>query len=264
MDKILPLTFQKIHNWSHITFMQHVEAMMTSQNMVSHGFEKLIEDLKLAIEAENASLRVRRKSYITDELVKLNKQREELYAGMLYHYESCLRHYDEALRKAAKGISHIMKSIAYIHNTSSLSRYIYINKITFNIRKPRYAAIVEILQLQGWLDALDALNENYQTMYYQRSGEKTNQGSGNVRAQREVTDKVYQNIVKRVHALIIIDGPEDYTHFVRLLNVYIAHEKQSIAIREGWRRHKKEKKAEEEKLELEKLEKNVDIAPLEV
>jgi len=251
MDKILPLALQKMKNDGHNSFMNKVKKLLESENMASHGFEKHIEELNRTLQAEDASRRVRRKSYMTKELVKLNAKREELYAGMLYQYESCLRHYDDSLRKAAKSISPIMKSIAYIHNTSNTIRHVYIQKITMNLRNPKYAGIVASMQLQGWLDALDAANDNYNTMWVNRISEHAQQGDGNVRVKREITDKAYQAIVKRLNALIIIDGPEEYAHFVRLLNLYIAEEKQSIAIREGWRRHKKEKKAEKEKQQAE-------------
>jgi hypothetical protein len=251
MDKILPLALQKMKNDGHNSFMNKVKKLLESENMASHGFEKHIEELNLAWQAEDASRRVRRKSFLTAELVKLNAKREELYAGMLYQYESCLRHYDDSLRKAAKSISPIMKSIAYIHNTSNTIRHVYIQKITVNLRKPQYARIIASMQLQGWLDALDAANDNYQTMWMNRISEQAQQGDGNVGLKREVTDKTYQAIVKRVNALIIVDGPEEYAHFVRRLNLYIAEEKKSIAIREGWRKHKKEKKAEKEKQQAE-------------
>jgi len=247
--KILPITLQKIENENHNALMSSVKDAFESENIVSYGFETLIEALKVALQAESNAMGVRRKSYLTDELVKMNARREELYAGMYYHYQSCLRHYDETMRKAAKGISHIMKSIAYIHNTSNMTRHAYIYKITYNIRLPMYAAMVETMQLTGWLDALDAQNDLYQETWMNRNSEqaKKGNGNGNVRSKRIITDRAYQDIVQRLNALIIIEGPEKYTHLVRLLNVYISDEKKSMAIREGWRKHNKAKKAEAEK-----------------
>jgi len=244
MDKILPITFQKMKNDSHNAFMHDVQVMLANENMPLQGFEKHIEAFNLALQAEEAASRVRRKSERTNELVKLNAQREELYAGLMYHYESCVRHYDESKRLAAHRISPIMKSIAYMHNTSNINRNVYIFKIILNLRKPENAAFAETLELSGWMDALDALNQAYQTKSNERISEQSRKGNGNVRVAREVTDKAYQNIVKRMNALMTLNGPEEYSPFVRLLNVHIEHAKKSIAIREGWRKHKKEKKDE--------------------
>ena len=241
MDKILPITFQKMKNGSHNAFMHDVKGLLADENMPLQGFEKLIEAFNLALEAENTAKEVRRKSCITDGMVKLNAQREERYAGLFHHYQSCLRHYDEAMREAAKDISHIMKSIAYIHNASNMNRYDYIRKITANIRKKEYAAAVETLELNGWLDALNALNESHLTTLNSRDTERIMRPDGNVLKARKVTDKAYQDIIKRMDALMILNGPEEYSHFVRLLNFHLAEAKKSIAIREGWRKHKKEK-----------------------
>ena len=244
MDRILPVTLQKMKNYTHNAFMHDVESVLIAENMASHGFEKNMEALNLALQAEDASLRVRRKNYKTDDLVKLNAYREELYAGLLYQHQSYLRHYDESLRKAAGRIAHLLKSIAFIHNTSNLLRYTRINTILLKLRKPEFAPFTEALQLQGWLDALDNANQQYYSLWMTRLSENAQKGSGNVLSKRVVTDKVYQGIVQRVHALILIDGPENYTHLVRRLNVSIAQERKRIAIRDGWRKHKK---AEQEK-----------------
>ncbi len=245
MDTILPITFQKMKNDSHNVFMNGVQGLLANENMPLQGFEKLIETFNLAYQSEVSASRVRRKSERTNELVKINKQREELYAGLFYHYQSSLRHYDAGKREAAKGISHIMKSIAYIHNMSNANRAGNIRKIISNIRKPQNTAIVETLQLTGWLDALDALNELYQKTDASRDSERSKRGNGNVLVARKATDKAYQDIIKRVNALIILNGSEEFDYFVRLLNMHLAEVKKSIAIREGWKRHKKEKKKEE-------------------
>lgn len=244
MDKILPITFQKMKNGAHNAFMHDVQRLLANENMPLQGFEKLIETFNLAYQSEVSASRVRRKSERTNELVKINKQREELYAGLFYHYQSSLRHYDAGKREAAKGISYIMKSIAYIHNMSNTNRAGNIRKIISNIRKPQNTAIVETLQLTGWLDALDALNELYQKTDASRNSERSMRGNGNVLMARKATDKAYQDIIKRVNALIILNGPEEFDYFVRLLNVHLAHAKKSIAIREGWKKHKKEVKDE--------------------
>jgi len=229
-------------NDGHNAFMYDVKLLLADENMPLSGFEKLIDAFNLAYDAEGAAKLVRRKSYITDDMVKVNARREEVYASLVYHHESALRHYDESLREAARGISRILKSIAYIHNASNVNREAYISNITFKLRQPKYVQFVEKLQLMGWLDALDGLNQLYQTTWMNRVDERSTRGNGNVLKARKVTDMAYQNIVKRIHALIILNETEEYNHFVRLLNVHIKHAKKSMAIREGWRRHKKKGK----------------------
>ena len=246
MDKILPITFQKMKNDSHLAFMFDVQHLLADENMPLQGFEKLIEAFNHAYDAEVAARLVRRKSYITDDMVKVNTRREEVYASLVYHYESALRHYDETLREAARGISGILKSIAYIHNASNVNREVYINNITLKLRQPKYALFVEKLQLLGWLDALDGLNELYQNTWMNRVDERSKRGNGNVLKARKVTDVAYQNIVKRVNALIILNETEEYEHFIKLLNMHIEHAKKSLAIREGWQRHKKEEEKKNE------------------
>jgi len=231
-----------MHNSAHIAFMSHVKNLLTTENMPIEAFEKQIETFNMALLAEETTARVRRKSFLTDEMVNLNAQREELYAGLVHHYESCLRHYDASVRQATHDISHIMKSIAFMHNQSNIDRNLSIRKITSKIRRTQYAPQVETMQLSGWLDALDRLNETYQQTSDKRISEKAQAGNGNVRKSREVTDKAYQDIIRLVNALIVVNGPENYSLFVGRMNLHIAEVKKSMAISEGWRKHMKEKK----------------------
>jgi hypothetical protein len=241
MDKILSVTFQKMKNGSHNAFMYDVNRMLANENLSLQGFEKLIEAFNLAYTAEEAANRVRRKSFITEEMVKLNARREEVYASLVYHYESSQRHYDETMRKAAHGISYLIKSIAWMHNMSNVKRGVDIWKITSNLRLPKNQPYIQMLQLDGWMDALDELNRMYQEADNNRNSERSMRGNGNVLLARKVTDKVYQDIVKRMNALMILNETDEKNDFVKLLNVHITDAKKSIAIREGWKKHKKEK-----------------------
>lgn len=244
MVQILSIPFQKMNNLGHKTLMHTVAELISSQNIPTPGCETLIQSFNMAIEAEGDAILVRRKSYITDEMVKMNELREDLYAGMYYHYESCLRHYDTSIREAAKDISYIMKSIAYIHNTSNITRNGYLRKIIYNLR--RYDALMNVLQMKGWVDALETASQDYQKLWSDRITEDSGKGNGNVLSARVVTDKACRELLKRINALITLSDGEEYNHFIRLLNVYIAGEKKSIAIRAGWRRHKKEGKEKED------------------
>jgi len=246
MVQILSIPFQKMNNLGHKTLMHTVAKLLLSEKIPTPGCETLIETFNMAIEAEGDAIQVRRKSYITDDMVKMNEYREELYAGMYYHYESSLRHYDASIREAAKDISYIMKSIAYIHNTSNLDRNGYLRKIIYNLCMPNLAPMMDALQMQGWVDALEAANLDYQRLWSDRVTEDVGKGNGNVLSARVVTDKACRELLKRINALITLSDSEEYDHFIRLLNVYIAGEKKSIAIRAGWRRHKKEGKHDAE------------------
>ena len=236
MDNIMPITFQKMKNGAHNSFMHIVSDYLADKEMPLDGLDEYITTFNLALKAEDAAYAVRRKSYITDEMVKLNAKREELYAGMLYHYESAMRHYDSRKREAAANISLVMKSVAYIHNSSNIDRTIRINVIISTIRNDKHAESAKTLEMNGWLEALENMNNNYETASRNRNTEKSKRGNGNVRQAREVTDKAHKKIVTRINAQIVINGPEAYSSLLHLLNNRIAEEKRSIAIRKGWRK----------------------------
>ncbi|WP_243347308.1 DUF6261 family protein [Parabacteroides sp. FAFU027] len=237
--KILSLAFQKMPNGTHNVFMHLVNDLLKDKNFPSAGYEALLESFNLALQAEDAAIGVRRKSELTAELVKLNIRREEIYSGLYHHYQSSLLHYDDEVREAAKRMEPIMISIAEMHSTSNIKRNGLIYKVTYNLRKQEDT--VRILALSGWLDALDEANARFDQVTTKRFSEMVNKGNGNVLSTRKVTDEAYRAIVVRVNAQIIFDGTETIETFVRRLNYLITKEKKRIAIRDGIRRHKKEK-----------------------
>lgn len=239
--KIQPLSFLKMQNITHNTFMHHVKSLLESDNFQSEEYKRLTEPFNLALKAEDAAMGVRRKSELTAELVKLNARREEIYSGLYYHYQSCLLHYDDEVRGAAKPLAPIMMSIADMHSTSNVCRSGHIFKVTYNLRKREET--VRILALSGWLDALDAANDRFEQTTSKRFSEKAAKGNGNVLSTRKVTDEAYRAIVIRVNAQIVMEGVEKIESFVRQLNNLITKEKKRIAIRDGIRRHQKEKAA---------------------
>lgn len=236
------ITLQKMRNENHNAFMYTVKSLLQAEKELLQGSEQLIEKFIVAMQAEEKANRVSRKSELTRELVKLDAQRQEIYAGLLYHYESCLRHYDTGKREAAKQLSPIMKSIAHIHNKSKIERTVALWKITAIIRKEKYDPVVQTLGISGWLDALDAASQAYNVTDNKRNTEKSQRGNGNVLSTRVVTDEAYKAIVSRVNALAVVNGPEKYAALIRRMNKHIHESKRSLAISEGWRKHNKEKK----------------------
>lgn len=239
-DKILAVTLQKMPNLSHNTFMKRAKEWFEAHSPLFAGGEHLFEAFDLAVQAEDAANRVLRKSALTAELVRLNVEREKLYAGFYYYYQSCATHYDEKVRESAAWLAPIVKNIATIHNTSNEKRTVKIGKVSRLVR--RNSEVTAKLSLTGWLDALDRANAAYDSLRTERFNQASPKGSGNVLRTRVATDKAYKAIVKRVNALIVIEGEEKYADFTRRLNLYIEEERQSIAIREGIRRHQKKMK----------------------
>lgn len=229
---------QKMYYTAHFAFMHSVIELFDTEKLASHGFDGLINDLKVALSAQSKAANVNRKSFFTVELVKINQEREDLYAGFYFYHQSCMRHYDKAVRKAAEETNHLIKNIATIHNCSNKNRTHRISFIVEVLRKS-YADVVEQLKMGEWLHQLEMLNMAYERKEQQRFEKRIEDGSGNAGKKRVATDRAYRALIKRLNALIELEGMDDYRKTVELLNVEIKSKKKSIAIREGMRRGKK-------------------------
>lgn len=235
---VLSISLQKMHNGNHLSFMGNVLLLFDTELFTNKGFSTLINELKVATEAENKSMTVPQKSIYTEELVKINLKREEVYASLYFYYESCIRHYQTEIKQAAKQLSPVMLNIATIHNCSNLKRKAQIEKICYNMQR-KFRDEMMALNMQGWVEELNALNAAYGELDEQRLTKKTSNGSGNTGKMRVATDAAYRKLVERLNALLVLEGTNEYKKTISMLNVHIKAEKKSIAIREGMRKGRK-------------------------
>lgn len=235
---IIGLPLQKMHNDAHRLFMSRVNDMFEEIKLSSPMLEAVVNVHKVALDAETKAAGVERKSVYTDEMRALNQKREEVYAGLYYHVESCLRHYNEGLRPDAERLKSVLKPIARIHNSSTLLRGITLGRICRILRED-YASEAASLELEGWIGSLEKMNEQYDAIALRKTEKKAEDGNGNVGLTRITTDQAYRNLMQSMNGLVLMEGYEAHAATLAQLNTAIKAVRKSIAIREGMRKSRK-------------------------
>jgi len=97
------------------------------------------------------------------------------------------------------------------------------------------------LGLKPWMNKLNADNKAYEALVTGGYEEEATKSELKVKATRAEVDKVVHQIIERIEALIVIEGADNYSEFVRRLNLIFERYANTLAQRQGIAKAKREK-----------------------
>lgn len=113
-------------------------------------------------------------------------------------------------------------------------------ELNFSLRN-----LVEILGLVEWVDTIKQLNEEFQQLLLRRNDELAGRNQISASSLRPATDAAFAAIVKRINALITINGEADYAVYVAKQNQLFTKYLQSLNIQAGKSAASRDKKSKE-------------------
>jgi len=88
---------------------------------------------------------------------------------------------------------------------------------------------IDIMGLVPWINELERQNIRFKTLEATRNTEEANRTELRMKKVRVEIDDVYRKIVKRINALIEINGEAAYTGFVKEMNARIFRAQDALA-----------------------------------
>lgn len=95
----------------------------------------------------------------------------------------------------------------------------------------KYADEVALLGLKTLTDSLKAANDEVHTLMQQRNSEEAARIIGVVKEERDKVTDAYNNLVKRVNALALLEPDDAYDEFIDNVNQLIKHTKERVMTR---------------------------------
>jgi len=99
--------------------------------------------------------------------------------------------------------------------------------------RTKLPAEIVTLAIVDWIDELERQNNVFIALEATRNSEDAKKSDLRMKQVRVVVDAAYNKIVKRINALIVVNGEASYTEFVKELNVRIGRAQDSIALSRG-------------------------------
>ncbi len=238
--EIQKISFGQFRAAEHVQFgaeiCELIDGALFKEQLPQYGAYKGLHDEEWKIfKKETASM-------LTPELVQADRMRDKHTTGFFLAIESAQHHYQPEMEKAADRLAILLKlykgvtKYSYNAQTASLTRMIA------ELQKSAAAADVDLLGLAGWVSQIDIDNNNFARLMMQRSAGNMDKMEGTMLEIRSRVDTAYFEVVKRINALIVVNGKDAYAELVKLMNERIDYYKRAVAERQTASANKKAKK----------------------
>ena len=110
-DSIKRFQYERLRNEAHVQLHENFISLVKNHNAEEIGISAMFEQYIPLFETEKSALDVIAKSGLTDEIMMLDRKRDDLVRGFTYAVKSALNHYDEEKKNAAEKINLILNHI---------------------------------------------------------------------------------------------------------------------------------------------------------
>jgi hypothetical protein len=229
---ISKIKFSRLRNGEHVQFHTEVDELIAAKTPTVLGIEAQYAIYKLLFGNEYDAFDVIRKSAVTEELEAADVLRDSINSGMNGAVKSALNHFNADVKKAANRVWVVLNSFGNISVLAYDEETVSIRKLNAELTA-NYAAEVQVLGLTEWLAELTNKNDAFDALMKLRYSEDSGKTMLRMRPQRLEVDEAYRKIIKRIDALIEINGEDAYKDFVSELNIRVDKYNNVIARREG-------------------------------
>ncbi|MDR0573311.1 MAG: DUF6261 family protein [Tannerella sp.] len=219
--KIKRIKLNRLRNDEWFNFFTEFKSFVMQSTPAALDIEALFNTFVALYTQADESLEVLRKSSYTAEIVHLDSLRDRTYRGLVEAIRSGLHHYSEVQSAAAERLKplfdHYGDLSAKSYNEETASIYNILQEL-----RGQYAPQVVSLALQGWIDELERNNVAFEAAILARNTEGADKAADVKMLEiRRQTDRCYLDILERLEALMLIQGDDAFTGFVKELDTNI-------------------------------------------
>ena len=211
---------------------------------------------------------------LTKEVTEADAATDRCYTGMVAILRAQLYHYDATTAELARRALIIIDRYGNPTNSAYLEEYGVIDNLLQDLRafdteevgstedgsgeeeeeeRPGGLSLLTTdthnlttLGLDGWVAQLQQCRDRFMQLFTQRNAQLAKAETGKMKAARKAADEAYRAAVKRLNALIEVNGIETYATLVANLNQLIDRQKSVQAARNTRNASKNSSSTEEE------------------
>ncbi|MDR1644707.1 MAG: DUF6261 family protein [Tannerellaceae bacterium] len=233
--KINKFNYTYLRNETHVEFHATISLLIEKVTAIALNIVAEYAAYKAAYDRETGLLDLIRTSRYTREIKEQDRKRNGIYRGFLLAVRSAMEHFDPAKRQAAKHIYFVLRAYGNICRKPLDAKTAAIDDL---LRELNGHPAVGILGIGEWLTELQAVNQHFRNLMEARYHETSRRPTEQMRATRKEVDKLYMQMIRRLEALLIVQGDSVSAGFVNELNVVVGRYKNIIAQQAGARQAK--------------------------
>lgn len=173
------------------------------------------------------------RSALTPQLNELDRQRTDVFMGIMRTIRTGYRHYEAKAREAACGLRPVVNTYKGVHRKPLADKAGYMENFIADMRSEAHAPRVEVLGLTAWVDELERVHRLYMETDKRRAMENVWRHTGDSLKARQELLACYRGLARRLNALCVVYGPERYADLFRRLNNRLHDFEVTLAKRKG-------------------------------
>jgi hypothetical protein len=226
--EVTSLNLHNQRNGGHYEFLTDFNDFVIKYTPRALVIVEAYEAFKLKYQDEIEAYKAITKSATTDDIVNADHDRDITLRSTTNVAHTALNHFDVTVHNAAKIVNVIidqygdLASKPYDEETGEVENL---------IKDLRTKAGVEIVTvgLVPWINMLETQNIAFKTLEATRNSEEANRTELRMKQVRLEIDAAYRKVIKRINALIEVNGEAAYKEFVKELNARIGRAQDAIA-----------------------------------
>jgi hypothetical protein len=230
--EIHKIDLKNLRNAEHFQYQTEFKTQVENSTATALGIETQFHNFQSIYTGESEALVYISKNSQTDILGESDSYRDRIFRGFCDTARAACNHFIPEKAEAAKKLTIIFDTYgnltieAYDEETAKITSLV--NDLQVN-----HSAEINLLGVADWVDELKASNIGFEDIKNTRYNEETSKTTLRMKQVRIETDKMYQDMINRINAQILLNGESNYKDFVIAINQRIENVRLVLAKRKG-------------------------------
>jgi len=226
-DKLVRVETSRLKNETHFEFNDENRELFNRYKPAALGIQLYEAPYNEAVNNEDTALELVRKSAETPRIAAADVVFDETFTGMHTFLTSCLKHYNPNMRRAGENLNVVFQKYGNIGKLAYREELAASHNLTQDLRaRPTDMGVIGLLP---WLEAHEKAAADLLALLGERTGETAQLTALRVIETRRETDRIHQQILKRLEAMININGIDFVPGFVAEYNAHATEYKNTLA-----------------------------------
>lgn len=209
----------KLQNAEHLAFMTDLLSLLKKSKL--EPLNELITKFDKVVQDEELSQKEIKKSEYTAKLTLLDKQRGDIYRGLVFRLKSELLSMKTEAKNAAKKLMLVVDTYGNFINHNYQKETTEIQNFIVELKSEEYASSVELLEVSEWITWLETLNNDFLKAYTARRDEYASRPDLNTKKIRKEGDVLFKELQRITDALEILQPSEELNTLLSKANASI-------------------------------------------
>jgi hypothetical protein len=219
--KITSIKATNLRNDEHYAFFAEVRDIILKHNPQELRIGPLFQKFTEAFDTLDVGFKRMRVSTITQDMMQADRERDQIFSGMVKTNKGALNHFDENTKQAARRIDALLRTYGNLAQKNLNAESAGIVNLVQDLEQAKYSADAEITGLTPWISELKARNNAFMALVQNRLDESAERSYVVLKQARAEVEAVYKTIAGAIETFVALEGLADYEKLIRQLNLTV-------------------------------------------